>query len=86
MLTNEQLDEALVKRVTPEGDIERILDRKTRERRASMTTGLSKTKRKMIARKAARTKKRDIGGQIRALKKRRKTLRKRKALGLDNHG
>lgn len=77
-----ELDEAIVKRVDKTGKVTRVLDRKTRERRATQTTGISRAKRKLIARKAARTKKRDLGGQRRALRQRRRTLRKRKALGL----
>lgn len=82
MQNNDELDEEFVKRVTPAGQIIRLLDRKTRERRATQTTGLSRAKRKLIARKAARTKRQDKGGQLRALRKRKRTLRKRRALGL----
>ena len=76
------LQEFLVKKVTSQGQIERVQDRHTRERRASQTTGLSRAKRKLIARKAAKTKRQDVGGQRRALKLRKKTLRKRHSLGL----
>jgi hypothetical protein len=77
-----QTNEAIVKTVSPEGQVTRQLDRKTRARRATMTTGLSKSKRKLIAKKAAKTRKRDVGGQRRALKQRKRTLKKRKGLGL----
>lgn len=78
----DQLCEAIVKRVDSRGQISRVLDRKTRRRRATQTTGLSKSKRRLIARKAVRTKKKDQAGQRKALKRRKRTLRKRKALGL----
>lgn len=77
-----QIDERIVKRVNSKGKISRSLDKRTRKRRATQTTGMSPAKRKQIARRAARTKKRNPMIGKRALRKRRKALRKRKALGL----
>lgn len=77
-----ELDEAIVKRVDNTGQITRVLDRHTRARRATQTTGLSRAKRKLIARKALRTKKQDKSGQRKAVRRRKRTMKKRHALGL----
>lgn len=82
MTMENELDEAIVKRVDKKGGITRVLDRKTRARRATQTTGLGKAKRRKIARKAVKTKRQNKGVQRRALRQRKRTLRKRKALGL----
>lgn len=74
--------EALKKRVDSKGRVTRVKDRKTRKRRAGATTGMSKTKRKMRARKASKTRKRSPGSVRKAVKKRRKSLRKRKQMGI----
>lgn len=79
---SEQLDEFLVKKVNPDGTITKLKDRKTRKRLATQTTGISKSKRRLIAIKATKTKRHDVGGQKKALRKRKRTLKKRKNLGL----
>tara|TARA_R110000851_G_scaffold78053_11_gene172217 strand:+ start:1584 stop:1832 length:249 start_codon:yes stop_codon:yes gene_type:complete len=76
------IDEAIVKKVNSDGSISKVLDKKTRARKATQTTGLSKSKRRLIAKKAAKTKKKDLSGQNKANRKRKKTLKKRKNLGL----
>lgn len=77
-----QLNEFIVKHVSARGEITRTKDRKTRERNAFQTTGLSKAKRRQIARKATKTKIANPAGQSRAQRKRKKALKRRKALGL----
>lgn len=77
-----QLNEFIVKHVDSKGTVTRKKDRKTRERNAFQTTGLSKSKRRQIARKATKTKRANPSTQTRALRKRKKALKKRKALGL----
>lgn len=77
-----QLNEFIVKRVNSRGDVSRVKDRKTRERQAFQTTGLSKAKRRQIARKATKTKRANPSTQVRGERKRKKAIRKRKALGL----
>lgn len=77
-----QLNEFIVKRVNSRGDVSRVKDRKTRERQAFQTTGLSKAKRRQIARKATKTKRANPSSQVRGERKRKKAIRKRKALGL----
>lgn len=59
-------------------------DRKTRARKASQTTGLSKSKRQKTARKAAKTRKRQKGTSVdrKAKKTRAKSMKKRKQMGL----
>ena len=74
--------EQIVKRVNAAGQIRKTLSRKIRSRRASMTTGISKSRLKLRARKSARTKKKNPMIQRKALRKRKKALRKRKQYGL----
>jgi hypothetical protein len=78
----QELTEQMVKRVNSQGQIRKTLSRKIRSRRASMTTGMSKSQLKIRARKATRTKKRSPMIQRKALRKRRKAMRKRKQFGL----
>ena len=78
----EPVNEVLVKRVSSKGEVTRIKDRKTRQRNAFQTTGLSKSKRRQIARKAAKTKRANPSIGTRANRKRKKAMRKRKALGI----
>lgn len=82
MLEDEYLEEKFVRTVNSSGQIRRIKDRKTRERMATITTGLSKAKRREIARKTRRTKRANPSIGRKALRKRRKALLKRKAFGL----
>lgn len=76
------INEAIVKHVTSRGEVIRKKDRKTRERNAYLTTGLSKAKRRQIARRAAKTKRANPSITRHAERKRKKALRKRKALGI----
>lgn len=85
----EGLDEAMVKRVSVASKrnggklVTRIKDRKTRARRATATTGLSKSKRKKSARKAVKTKRRiGAGKKKKSQRLRQKSLKKRKQMGL----
>ena len=82
MLEDEYLEEKFVRTVNASCQIRRIKDRKTRERMATITTGLSKAKRREIARKTRRTKRANPSIGRKALRKRRKALLKRKAFGL----
>lgn len=77
-----QLNEFIVKHVSSKGEVTKTKDRKTRERQAFQTTGLSKSSRRQIARKAAKTKRANPSGQHRAAKKRKKAMAKRKMIGL----
>lgn len=79
---DEVLEEKFVRTVNASGQIRRIKDRKTRERMATITTGLSKARRREIARKTRRTKRANPSIGRKALRKRRKALLKRKAFGL----
>lgn len=76
------LDEVMVKHVDSRGNIERLKDRKTRERNAYQTTGLTKSQRRQIARRALKTKRANPSVTTKAQRKRRKALRKRAALGI----
>lgn len=82
VINEEQLNEFIVKHVSSRGEVTRTKDRKTRERNAFQTTGLSKAKRRQIARKVVKAKKANPSGQVKGLRKRKKALKRRKALGL----
>lgn len=77
-----QLNEFIVKHVSSKGEITRTKDRETRRRNATQTTGLSKARRREIARKAVRTKKAQPSKQVRAKKKFRKAMQRRARLGI----
>lgn len=85
-----ELSEKLVKKVSVANRkkggslISKNKDLKTRKRRASQTTGLSKSKRQRTARKAAKTRKRQKGTSVdrKAKKLRAKSMKKRKQMGL----
>lgn len=77
-----QINEFIVKHVDSKGTVTRTKDRKTRERNAFQTTGLSKSKRRQIARKAVKSKRANPSGVARGLRKRKKAIKRRKALGL----
>ncbi|ADM79859.1 prohead core-like protein [Aeromonas phage phiAS5] len=78
----EDLQEVIVKRVDALGVVTRIKDRKTRERQATQTTGLSKAARRQIARKAAKTKRSHPNITRKAIRKRKKAMKKRDQMGL----
>lgn len=82
LVENFEMSEAIKKHVDASGNIVRRKDRKTRERQATASTGLNKSRRRAIARKAAKTKRADKGGQLRAQRKRRRAIQKRKSLGI----
>lgn len=77
-----QLDEFMVKHVSSRGEITRTHDLKTRQIRATQTTGLTKAARRQIARKAQKTKRANPGIQTRALRKKKRAMAKRRSLGL----
>lgn len=82
MHENIPLNEIIVKRVDSRGTITKVKDRKTRQRLATQTTGLSKSKRTLIARKAAKTKRANPAGKRRALRKQKRAMTRRKIMGL----
>ena len=79
-----ELWEALVRRVNSQGKITRVKSRAVRSRRATLTTGMSRAALKRRARKAARTKKRNPSSMRKALRKRKKALRRRRQFGIKN--
>ena len=78
----ESLCEQLKKRVSATGQVTRVKSRAVRSRRAGLTTGMSKTERQKRARKAAKTRRRNPGMVRKAVKKRRKALRRRSQMGI----
>ena len=78
---NIQLDEFIVRQVNSKGEVKRMKDRDTRKRLAAQTTGLSKARRREISRKAVRTKKSQPSKVARAVRTRKKAMKRRIALG-----
>lgn len=78
------LSEYIVKHVNAKREVTKTKDRKTRTLQAFQTTGLSKSRRREIARKASKTKRANPGGQRKAVKLRKRALKARKTLGLKN--
>ena len=76
------LEENLRRRVNSAGKVSKVRSRQVRSRRAVQTTGMSRSQLKRRARRAAITKKRNPAMMRKALKKRRKALRKRKSMGI----
>lgn len=80
-----QLNEYMVKHVSAKGEITRTKDRETRARLAFQTTGLSKARRRQIARKAVKTKRANPSIQKKAGRKFKRAMKRRKQiLGLHN--
>ncbi|QBX32851.1 prohead core protein [Aeromonas phage Asfd_1] len=76
------IEESIVKHVNSRGEITRKKDRATRKRNAFNTTGLTASTRRQIARRAAKTKRANPSINIKAQRKTKRALRRRKALGL----
>lgn len=76
------LEENLRRRVNSKGKVTKVRSRQVRSRRAVQTTGMSRSQLKRRARRAAITRKRNPAIMRKALRKRRKALRKRKSLGI----
>lgn len=78
----EEVQEALKRRVSSTGAVKRVRSKAVRKRRATITTGRSKTKLKQSARKAARTRRRNPGTTRKANRKRKRAMRYRKQRGI----
>lgn len=76
------LSEVIVKHVDAKGNITRTKDRDTRKRLAYQTTGLTTAKRRLIARKAAKTRKANPTIVVRAMRKKKRAEKRRAAMGL----
>ncbi|UOX40547.1 head scaffolding protein [Aeromonas phage GomatiRiver_11] len=76
------IEEAIVKHVNSRGEITRKKDRATRKRNAFNTTGLTASTRRQIARRAAKTKRANPSINVKAQRKTKRALKRRKALGL----
>lgn len=76
------LSEVIVKHVDAKGNITRKKDRDTRKRLAYQTTGLTTAKRRLIARKAAKTRKANPTIVVRAMRKKKRAEKRRAAMGL----
>lgn len=77
----ELISEAFVRRVSG-GTVSKIQNRTIRKMRAVQTTGMSKAALKARARKAARVRRANPGIVRKALRKRAKSMRRRKQLGI----
>lgn len=76
------IDEAIVKHVNSKGEVSRTKDRATRKRNAFATTGLTASTRRQIARRAAKTKRARPSINVKAQRKTKRAMKRRKALGL----
>lgn len=85
-LVESELSEKIVTTMDSTGQRTKKKDAKTRQRQANQNSSLSRAERKKLARKAAKTKKRDVKGQRIAKKKTKKAMKKRKQAGLDKKG
>ena len=74
--------EVIVKHVDAKGNITRKKDRETRKRLAYQTTGLTTAKRRLIARKAAKTRKANPTIVVRAMRKKKRAEKRRAAMGM----
>jgi hypothetical protein len=78
----EELKEAFVRRVSSTGAIKKIKNKTIRKIRATATTGMSLSQRKMRARKSALSRKRNPSGVRKAIRKRSKAMMRRKRMGI----
>lgn len=78
----EEIREAFVRRVSATGEIKKIQPKVIRKIRATATTGMSLTQRKLRARKSALARKRNPTGVRKAILKRNRAMQKRKRLGI----
>lgn len=78
----EEIREAFVRRVSATGEIKKIQPKVIRKIRATATTGMSLTQRKLRARKSALARKRNPTGVRKAIRKRNRAMQKRKRLGI----
>lgn len=74
--------EAIIKTVNSKGTVTKKLDRETRHRRATQTTGLSPSARRLIAIKAARTRLHEPSVMRKAQIKTKKAMRYRGNYGI----
>ena len=81
-ISDEELLEELRRRVTARGNVTRIKSRQARARRATQTTGMSRTARRQRARRAARTRRRNPGDVRRAIRKRNRAMQKRRQMNV----
>ena len=78
----EELKEAFVRRVSSTGEIKKIKNKTIRKIRATATTGMSLSQRKMRARKSALARRRSPSGVRKAIRKRGKAMMRRKRMGI----
>jgi|AntDeeMinimDraft_6_1070357.scaffolds.fasta_scaffold02005_2 hypothetical protein len=81
--TDEDVDaimESLKKRVSSDGSVKKVRDKKTRSKKATRTTGMSKGELKRRGKKSAKT--RSHQSQTKSKRKRKKTNRIRRRMGL----
>lgn len=78
----EVLLENLRKRVSAKGQVRRLRSREYRRRHAQRTTGLSRHQRRLRARRAARTRRRNPTSVRKAIRKRKRAMRRRKMMGI----
>ena len=81
----EAIVENIVKRVNSKGQVRRTKSRNVRSRRAVLTTGMSKAKLRLRARKSKLTRKRNPTAVRKGIRKSRKAKRRRSQMGIKNN-
>lgn len=79
---NLPINEIIVKHVDSRGNITRTKDRETRKRLAYQTTGLTTARRRLIARKAAKTRRANPTIVVRSMRKKKRAEKRRKSMGI----
>lgn len=77
-----ELMENIKKRVNAKGQVRKIRSREYRSRHAAMTTGMSKAKLKLRARRSAKARRKNPTGLRKALRKRAKAMKRRRMMGI----
>lgn len=78
----EEIREVFVRRVSSTGAIKKIQPKTIRKIRATATTGMSLSQRKLRAKKAALSRRRNPGSVRKAIRKRGKAMMRRKQMGI----
>lgn len=78
----QEIEEAIKRRVSSDGSTRRVRSRAVRQRRATHTTGRTRTSLRQAARKAARTRRRNPAATRRGNRKRKRAMRIRKQRGI----
>ena len=80
----ELISEATRRRVSAKGEVRRVATRRTQRMRANRTSNMSPSQRRRAARGATLTRKRNPAAVRKAVRKRRRAMRRRRQMGIRN--